>query len=152
MEIDIREMHEHYKQMNRELDEVGGPEKDGRLFESIIVMEEDILRLFELPPAQKFRKILWGDDTVEVISRLCEASEEYANRPIRDTSLMLVDAISYVVSGAFWRGFFSYLSFNTRYEPFTLGVVDLPSAVFFVSVAALFLAFCVVALERRRWN
>lgn len=66
--------------------------------------------------------------------------------------LVLVDAISYVVSGAFWREFFSYLSFNTRYEPFTLGVVDLPSAVFFISVAALFLAFCVVALERRRWN
>lgn len=66
--------------------------------------------------------------------------------------LVLVDAISYVVSGAFWRGFFSYLSFNTRYEPFTLGVIDLPSAVFFLSVAALFLAFCIVALERRRWN
>ena len=65
--------------------------------------------------------------------------------------LVLVDAISYVVSGAFWQTLFAYLSFNARYEPFTLGVVDLPSAVFFLSVAALFLVFSIVTLERRRW-
>jgi ABC-2 type transport system permease protein len=66
--------------------------------------------------------------------------------------LVLIDAISYVVSSSFWQTFFAYLSFNDRYEPFTLGVVDLPGAVFFVSVAALFVAFSVAALERRRWN
>lgn len=65
--------------------------------------------------------------------------------------LVMVDAISYVVSGAFWQTLFSYLSFQARYEPFTLGVVDLPSAVFFVSVSALFLAFSIMTLERRRW-
>lgn len=65
--------------------------------------------------------------------------------------LVLVDAISYVVSGAFWQTLFAYLSFNARYEPFTLGVVDLPGAVFFLSVAALFLVFSIVTLERRRW-
>ena len=65
--------------------------------------------------------------------------------------LVLVDAISYVVSGAFWQTLFSYLSFNARYEPFTLGVVDLPSAVFFLSVSALFLVCSIVTLERRRW-
>ncbi len=66
--------------------------------------------------------------------------------------LVLIDAISYVVSGSFWQTLFAYLSFNTRYEPFTLGIIDLPSAVFFVSVAALFIAFSVVTLERRRWS
>jgi ABC-2 type transport system permease protein len=65
--------------------------------------------------------------------------------------LVLVDAISYVVSGAFWQVLFSYLSFNARYEPFTLGVVDMPSAIFFLSVSALFLVFSIVTLERRRW-
>ena len=66
--------------------------------------------------------------------------------------LVLIDAISYVVSGQFWQTLFSYLSFNTRYEPFTLGVFDLPSAVFFLSVAALFLVCSIVTLERRRWS
>lgn len=65
--------------------------------------------------------------------------------------LVLVDAISYVVSGAFWQTLFSYLSFQSRYEPFTLGIVDLPGAVFFLSVSALFLVFSIVTLERRRW-
>ena len=66
--------------------------------------------------------------------------------------LVLVDAISYVVSSKFWQVVFSYLSFQTRYEPFTLGVVDLPSAVFFLSVSALFILFSIVTLERRRWS
>ena len=65
--------------------------------------------------------------------------------------LVLVDAISYVVTGQFWQTLFSYLSFNARYQPFTLGVVDLPSAAFFLSVSALFLVFSIVTLERRRW-
>ena len=65
--------------------------------------------------------------------------------------LVLVDAISYVVTGQFWQTLFSYLSFNARYQPFTLGVVDLPSAMFFLSVSALFLVFSIVTLERRRW-
>ena len=66
--------------------------------------------------------------------------------------LVLVDAISYVVSSKFWQVVFSNLSFQTRYEPFTLGVVDLPSAVFFLSVSALFILFSIVTLERRRWS
>jgi ABC-2 type transport system permease protein len=66
--------------------------------------------------------------------------------------LVLIDAIAYVVSSSFWQSFFAYLSFNDRYEPFTLGVIDLPSAVFFVSIAALFIMFSVVTLERRRWS
>ena len=65
--------------------------------------------------------------------------------------LVLVDAISYVVTGQFWQTLFSYLSFNARDQPFTLGVVDLPSAMFFLSVSALFLVFSIVTLERRRW-
>ncbi|MEA4870681.1 MAG: ABC transporter permease subunit [Christensenella sp.] len=66
--------------------------------------------------------------------------------------LVLVDAISYVISSKFWQAVFSNLSFQTRYEPFTLGVVDLPNAVFFLSVSALFILFSIVTLERRRWS
>lgn len=66
--------------------------------------------------------------------------------------LMLVDAISYVVSSSFLQNLFSYISFNERYAPFTLGVVELKNTVFFLSVAALFCAFSTAVLERKRWN
>lgn len=65
--------------------------------------------------------------------------------------LTLVDAVSYVVSSPALRRFFLYLSFGERYDPFTLGIVDLANVVFFVSVAALFLGFTTAVLERRRW-
>lgn len=66
--------------------------------------------------------------------------------------LMLIDAISYVVSNRFLQMFFSYISFNERYAPFTLGVVELKNIVFFISVAALFCAFSTAVAERKRWN
>ena len=66
--------------------------------------------------------------------------------------LMLIDAISYVVSSRLLQNVFSYISFNERYAPFTLGVVELKNIVFFISVAALFCAFSTAVLERKRWN
>lgn len=66
--------------------------------------------------------------------------------------LMLVDAISYVVKSEFLKSFFEYISFNERYSPFTLGIVELQNVVFFVSIAALFCAISTALLERKRWN
>ena len=66
--------------------------------------------------------------------------------------LMLVDAISYVVKSQAAARVFSYISFRERYEPFTLGIVELKNVVFFLSVGALFCAFSVAVLERKRWN
>ncbi len=66
--------------------------------------------------------------------------------------LLLVDAISYVVSSDFLKGIFEYISFNERYSPFTLGVIELKNVIFFISVAALFCAFSTATLERKRWN
>lgn len=65
--------------------------------------------------------------------------------------LILVDALYYVVQNRALRFLFYQLSFNDRYESFTVGILDLSSVCFFVSIAALFLALTVVALERRRW-
>ena len=65
--------------------------------------------------------------------------------------LVLIDAISYVASSRFLQRLFTSLSFGERYEPFTLGIVDLAGALFFLSVAALFIAFSTAVLERRRW-
>lgn len=66
--------------------------------------------------------------------------------------LLLVDAISYVVSSDFLKGIFEYISFNERYSPFTLGVIELKNVIFFISIAALFCAFSTATLERKRWN
>ena len=66
--------------------------------------------------------------------------------------LMLVDAVSYVVSSRVLQTAFSYISFNERYAPFTLGVVELKNIIFFLSVAALFCVFSTAVLERKRWN
>ena len=66
--------------------------------------------------------------------------------------LLLVDAISYVVSSDFLKKIFKYISFNERYSPFTLGVIELKNVIFFISIAALFCAFSTATLERKRWN
>jgi ABC-2 type transport system permease protein len=66
--------------------------------------------------------------------------------------LTLVDALAYVVDSPWLRGLLSALSFNDRYQGFTLGIVDLSAVCFFVSAAGLFLALTIVALERRRWS
>ncbi len=90
---EIREKLKTYQRLNRELDEIGGPEKNGELFETIIYMEEDILKAVDLPPAKKNRSLLWEKDMDDIITKLEEAREEYDSRPIHDPTLMLMDAI-----------------------------------------------------------
>ncbi|MCL1855748.1 MAG: ABC transporter permease subunit [Clostridia bacterium] len=65
--------------------------------------------------------------------------------------LILADALAYVVQSRVLRLWLMRLSFSDRYRGFTMGVVDVSDLCFFVSVAGLFLALTVVALERRRW-
>ncbi len=65
--------------------------------------------------------------------------------------LMMVDALYYVVQNPLLRALFSQLSFNDRYQGFTLGLIDAYSVCFFISIAGLFLALTVLTLERRRW-
>ena len=66
--------------------------------------------------------------------------------------LMLVDAISLVVSSKFFQAFFEYISFSERYNPFTLGIIELQNVIFFISIAALFCAISTAVLVRKRWN
>jgi ABC-2 type transport system permease protein len=56
------------------------------------------------------------------------------------------------VSSPFLQNFFTSLSFNNRYTPFTLGIFELPNVVFFLSVSAMFLCFNVAVLDRKRWS
>lgn len=66
--------------------------------------------------------------------------------------MLLVDALSYVVNSSLFKSIFEYISFNERYSPFTLGVIEFKNVIFFVSIAGLFLAFSTAVLERKRWN
>jgi ABC-2 type transport system permease protein len=65
--------------------------------------------------------------------------------------LILADALYYVVRSRALRVLFSQFSFNGRYRNFTIGILDIADLCFFVSIAGLFLALTVLALERRRW-
>lgn len=66
--------------------------------------------------------------------------------------LVLVDALVYVVSGKLFQKIFSYMSFNDRYNGFTIGIIDLSNVLFFLSIAALFVLLTAAVLEKRRWS
>lgn len=66
--------------------------------------------------------------------------------------LVLMDAMIYVVSGALVQKIFSYMSFNGRYNGFTIGIIDFSNVLFFVSIAALFVLLTAAVLEKRRWS
>lgn len=49
--------------------------------------------------------------------------------------------------------FFSFLSLTERFEHFSLyGIFDLTAIVYFISIAALFLFFTVLSMEKKRWQ
>lgn len=66
--------------------------------------------------------------------------------------LFVIDNLAFTVKQGFLREFLRNLSFNSRYHPFTLGVFEIHSAVFFLSVSAMFLIFTVAVLDRKRWS
>ncbi len=90
---DIMEMLESYKRMSRELDEAGGPGEAGDIFETVIGLEDEILAAVDLPPAQKYRSILWDGNIDEVARGLARARDEYADRPIKDPAILLINAV-----------------------------------------------------------
>jgi len=66
--------------------------------------------------------------------------------------LMLIDALALVVNSRFLQALFRNLSFNDRYRPFTLGILELPHIVFFLSISGLFVLLTVAILDRERWG
>ena len=44
------------------------------------------------------------------------------------------------------------ISFNRRYLPFAMGILELSNTIFFLSVTALFLGLTMAVLEKRRWS
>ncbi len=66
--------------------------------------------------------------------------------------LMMIDPLAQYVNTPILSDFLSGLSFNTRYSSFTLGVFDFSNALFFISVAAVFIFFTIRVFEKRRWS
>lgn len=66
--------------------------------------------------------------------------------------VMLVDALALVVNGSFLQALFRNLSFDDRYTAFTLGLLELPNVIFFLSISFLFVSLTVVILDRERWR
>ena len=64
--------------------------------------------------------------------------------------LILLDAIRHVVRYAPLKALLREISLNRRYQPFTEGILDIPSGVLFLSIAVLFLSVTVSALDKRR--
>lgn len=66
--------------------------------------------------------------------------------------LVLVDAMSGIITQPILRKIVTGISFFTRYGDFTLGKFDLGNVVFFLSVCAAFIFLTVRVLEKRRWS
>lgn len=66
--------------------------------------------------------------------------------------LFLIGNIATSVSIDWMKNVFNWISFDVRYQPFTKGILNLSSVVYFVSVAAVFLFLTARKLESRRWG
>ena len=66
--------------------------------------------------------------------------------------LMFIDGLANAVSNQVVTAIVSWISFNTRYSIFTQGIFSVSSAVFFLSVMAVFVFLTARRLESRRWN
>lgn len=66
--------------------------------------------------------------------------------------LFLLDSISSIVQVTFIQNLISAVSINNRYQNFALGIFSLPDAVFYLSIAAIFIFLTVRMLEKRRWS
>ena len=65
--------------------------------------------------------------------------------------LLMIDSLASSV-GSFIAQLVSWISFQTRYSPFTTGIFDVSSIVFFLSVVAIFNFVTARRLESRRWS
>lgn len=66
--------------------------------------------------------------------------------------LMVVDQLNSLITNANVVKVINWISFDTRFRPFTKGVLDISSIVFFLSVIAIFIFLTARKLESRRWS
>ncbi|MBR1779153.1 MAG: ABC transporter permease subunit [Clostridia bacterium] len=66
--------------------------------------------------------------------------------------ILLFDTLSHIIQIKFISNIFSDLSFMSRYDNFTLGIINFSDVVFFLSVCAIFLFLTVRVFEKKRWD
>ena len=66
--------------------------------------------------------------------------------------LVVIDQLTSIISNQVVVQVLNWLSFNSRYTPFTTGTFHIASIVFFLSVAAVFLFLTARRWEGRRWS
>lgn len=66
--------------------------------------------------------------------------------------LLLMESVAAATSGNFVGQIVGWLSFTSRYNVFTQGIFSVSSAVFFLSISAVFVFLTARKLESRRWN
>lgn len=64
--------------------------------------------------------------------------------------LMLIDTLAPVVSNKWAGALLEQLSFQNRYQTFTMGILSAKDIVFFLSITAFFLLLTIAVLEKRR--
>jgi ABC-2 type transport system permease protein len=64
--------------------------------------------------------------------------------------LMLLDGAAMILPDTFLTGVLKLMSFRTRYEYFTLGILGIDNLVYFISVAAFFVFLTIIRFEKRR--
>ncbi len=67
-------------------------------------------------------------------------------------SLLLISFLANYIEQEFFRVVLKWFSVIDRYSPFTVGYFDIPSLVYFVSFACVFLFLTVRVYEKRRWS
>ncbi len=67
-------------------------------------------------------------------------------------ALWLIDFFVSFIPNATAKELISKLSFASKYEDFTLGIFNISSMIFFISVAVIFNFLTVRVLEKRRWG
>ena len=68
------------------------------------------------------------------------------------TIFILLDVLPVLITNKTALSVIKWISFVGRYTPFTEGLLDFSSVVFFLSATALFIFLTVRTIERRRWS
>lgn len=66
--------------------------------------------------------------------------------------LLLLDSIIGQIPVPFLNEIAGWISFNARFVPFSMGIINYANIVFFISVAAVFVFLTTRILDRRRWS
>lgn len=101
--------------------------------------------------------ILFGGAFISIgvfISSLTESLVISAMGTFFVSALFLLMNVIIPTSGGnvFYDFLANWVSFNSRYTPFTKGILDFSSIIYFISIISAFLFFTVRAIERRRWS